>query len=177
MPAGFPTIDSMVGQQFGLVTVIGISPMRDLGNGDRRRLCVIRCICGNVTEVRAASARAGLSCGCIKKAIIKAGANFKHGDSRKGREAPEYFIYKNMMNRCFRSEDRRYNYYGGRGITVCEKWRSSYEAFLKDVGRRPSPKHSIDRIDNDGNYEPGNIRWATKSEQGRNRRPFKKKKT
>jgi hypothetical protein len=80
-----------------------------------------------------------------------------------------------MINRCEYEKNENYAFYGGRGIKVCERWRNSFEAFLADMGRRPSPQHSIDRKDNDGNYEPGNVRWATKSEQAFNRRPKKKR--
>lgn len=76
-----------------------------------------------------------------------------------------------MRQRCENPRDRKYPEYGGRGITVCQSWRESYAAFLADVGRRPSPRHSLDRWpDNDGNYEPGNVRWAMPSQQVRNRR-------
>jgi hypothetical protein len=74
-----------------------------------------------------------------------------------------------MLTRCRNPRNARYKDYGGRGITVCEAWRS-FEAFLADMGRRPSPAHSLDRRENDGNYEPGNCRWATPEEQANNRR-------
>lgn len=74
-----------------------------------------------------------------------------------------------MRARCFNPNHPKFKDYGGRGITVCDQW-AAYETFLRDVGRRPGPDYSIDRIDNDGNYEPGNVRWATRSQQQLNQR-------
>jgi len=82
----------------------------------------------------------------------------------------EYNTWINIKQRCYNKNDPAYKYYGGRGITLCKEWENSFEAFLNDVGRRPTSKHSIDRIDNSGNYEPSNCRWATHKEQGRNTR-------
>lgn len=84
-------------------------------------------------------------------------------------ETPEYQAWANMKQRCFNPNTRSYPRYGGRGITVCEAWSRSFEEFFLAVGPRPTPAHSLDRVDNNGNYEPGNIRWATKQEQTRNR--------
>ena len=91
-------------------------------------------------------------------------STYRHGM----REEPIYKVWQNMLTRCFDSGSRRFPHYGGRGITVCDEWKS-FEAFLSDMGPRPSSKHSIDRINNDGNYEPGNCRWATVKEQCRNK--------
>jgi hypothetical protein len=86
---------------------------------------------------------------------------------------PEYRVYHSMIARCHRPTDKHYASYGGRGIAVCERWRASFEAFIEDMGRRPSAAHSIDRIDNDGDYSPGNCRWVERAVQQQNRRPVK----
>lgn len=93
-----------------------------------------------------------------------------HGESWGSARTVEYTAWVAMKKRCYLQNHRNYKYYGGRGITVCDRWRDSFENFLADVGRKSSPRLSLDRIDNNGNYEPGNVRWATKSEQLLNRR-------
>lgn len=97
--------------------------------------------------------------------------NFKHGAaSRRRGVTPEYRVWMSMIQRCTNPARRAYENYGGRGIRVCDAWRKSYVAFVCDVGLRPSPAHLLDRINNNGHYEPGNVRWSTRRDQNRNRR-------
>jgi hypothetical protein len=89
----------------------------------------------------------------------------KHGHTTKDWRSKEYSAWARMKDRCSNPNFIEFHVYGGRGVSVCERWKKSFTAFFEDVGPAPSPEHSIDRIDNDGNYEPGNVRWATKHEQ------------
>ena len=98
--------------------------------------------------------------------------NRKHGEAKSGTKQPssEYTAWDRMIQRCENPKHHAYHNYGGRGISICKKWRNSYEAFLADVGRRPSSKHSLDRIKNNQGYKPSNVRWATAKQQQRNTR-------
>lgn len=127
-----------------------------------------KCICGNVAVVCGRFLRTGVtrSCGCLKLEVVS-----KHGVTKKKQRPPEYDCWASMIKRCENQNCKGWKWYGARGISVCPEWRNSFEAFIAYIGPRPTPKHSIDRYpNNDGNYEPGNVRWATQSEQNKNKR-------
>ena len=167
----------MVGGTFGRLTVEAELPPYYIPKSGRK-LFKYRCLCscGKRKDVFGDHLRSGatVSCGCFKsETTIKTFT--KHGHSGAGRVSLEYTTRLAMIARCENPKDKFFSIYGGRGIKVCDRWRASFPAFLDDMGRKPSPEHSIDRIDVDGNYEPGNCRWATRSEQQNNKRPRKKK--
>lgn len=149
------------GSKFGRWTVLGKSERTNV-DGERPYFSC-RCDCGTVGEVHRSGLTSGnsSSCGCLHRETVT-----KHGRS----QSDVYGIWGTMIYRCTNPNAHGYENYGGRGIRVCDRWARSFEAFLEDMGPRPSPKHTIDRIDNYGHYEPGNVRWATKKEQSRNTR-------
>lgn len=146
---------NLVGQAFGRLIVL----LRSNNAADGHTTWLCRCSCGAHAIVRVDALRKGatVSCGCKK--IV-------HGM----RKVPEYNTWSTMIQRCHNPNHPRYQDYGGRGISVCDRWITSFADFYSDVGPRLSPKHSLDRENNDKGYEPGNCHWATAIEQGRNMR-------
>lgn len=151
-----------IGQRFGRLTII--SPAF---TERQTRYYMARCDCGTVVSRRAERLACGSnkSCGCLI-AEAAAARSTTHGMSG----SPEYLAWCDMRLRCTDEKDIQYPNYGARGIKVCDEWMNSFENFIAHIGRRPSPDHSLDRIDNDVDYQPGNVRCATAKQQVRNRR-------
>lgn len=163
-PIGRPAVNrvAMSGKRFGHLVVI--TEVQKPASGIRVFTCL--CDCGRILPYRGGNLRSGntTSCGCASKIV--------HGHTIGGDRSPEYMSWDHMIQRCTNPNNDGYGDYGGRGIRVCNQWLD-FRNFLRDMGKRPLGK-SLDRINNDGNYDPSNCRWATQSEQNYNRRRSKR---
>lgn len=154
------------GQRFGRLTVEA-KVKREAGQSNARWRCV--CDCGGVVIRPSNALRGGTatSCGCLTKDLLSA-SKTTHGHARRGAKSSSYTIWTDMIKRCQNKNHKYFHRYGGRGISVCDRWLS-FEGFLSDMGERPSKELTLDRIDCNGNYEPSNCRWATWEQQQNNR--------
>lgn len=157
-----PFID-LTNQKFGRLTVVRRA--KNAKNGHALWNC--RCDCGNISIVDGVDLRAGnsQSCGCLQKEITRI-IKTTHNMARTS----EYKTWATMIQRCYNPNNPEFKRYGGRGIKICAEWKNDFMAFYNHIGPKPSKKHSIDRINNEGNYEPGNTKWSLPQEQANNRR-------
>ena len=158
------TLDAnlVIGKKYNRLTILEYIPKRRQTKGRENSKVVCLCECGNKSIAQYPAVKSGKikSCGCYHREIITTHLMSK---------TAEYRAWDGMKARCSQPKRDDYVRYGGRGIKVCDRWANSFENFFKDMGAKPTKSHSLDRINNDGNYEPENCRWATVLEQNRNK--------
>lgn len=179
-----PRANDLTGQRFGRLTAISVaSRVKRKNSSSSFLLWLCRCDCGKEHIVLTQHLRSGAirSCGCLSRDTT-ATRSTTHGHTRNRSNTAEYGVWRAVISRCEAESNINFHDYGGRGIRICNRWRESFQSFYEDMGERPSPKHEIDRIDNDGSYTCGrcddcvarrataNCRWVTRKQQSRNKR-------
>ncbi len=154
------------GDQYGLLTIVKEVECGRTPGGQTFRRLLCRCNCGAKVVVKLAALRSEntRACGCLRD------GHPVHGRKRRGTSDLTYRCWMSMTYRCRNTNSKDYKNYGGRGISVCRRWRDSFLAFIEDMGECPGKGYTIERISNEAGYEPGNCKWATRKEQGRNKR-------
>ncbi len=153
-------IKDLTGQRFGRLKVQKLAPQEQWKGHNAHWVCL--CACGEERTIAGCDLRRGRikSCSCFSRE--RSTSHGKYG-------SPEYESWRQLIQRCTNEKHEHYHRYGGRGITVCQRWRDSFEAFYADMGPKPDPRHSIDRIDFNGDYAPENCRWSSQKDQCRNK--------